>query len=139
MSVSRFALPVLIAVMASTTACSHSDKQRDIIKAESSPIDIVDEAYSHLLKAEYADYLLCVQSADSLPQEYRQNLIKVLKQAANEEMFEHNGMVRAKATSEERNEADTYALVRVDVVYGDSTKEEIAVQAVKVGGRWRLK
>lgn len=138
MSVSRIISSMLIAITACTTACSHSDKQGKP-KAQSSPIEIVDEAYSHLLKGEYTDYLLCTQSADSLPQEYRQNLVNVLKQAAENEKEARGGMVRAKATSEERNEADTYALVRVDVVYGDSTKEEIAVQTVKLRGRWRLK
>lgn len=138
MPASRFIVPILIAAIAATTACSRSDKQGGI-RAQSSPSEIVNEAYAHLIKGEYSDYLLCTQAADSLPGSYRQSLINVLKQAADNEKSARGGMVQAKATSEERNQAGTYALVRVDVVYGDSTKEEIAVQTVKTGGRWRLK
>lgn len=129
---------LILAAATAATACSRSGKQ-GAAKAQPSPSEIVNEAYAHLIKGEYSDYLLCTQAADSLPASYRQSLINVLKQAADNEKAARGGIAQAKATSEERNKDGTYALVRVDVLYGDSTKEEIAVQTVKTGGQWRLK
>ena len=48
-------------------------------------------------------------------------------------------MVSAKAIAENTNERATYSVVRIDITYGDSTKEEIAVPVIKYNGRWRLK
>lgn len=119
------------------TACS--SEKKDGIVEKATPSEIVETAYNHLLKGEYNEYLLCVQSYDSIPERYHKSLINVLKQAAENEKKERNGIVSVKAIAENTNKKATYSVVRADITYGDSTKEEIAVQVVKFNGKWRLK
>ncbi len=133
----KFRFLVVSALTVLATACS-SEKKDGIVEKDT-PSEIVETAYNHLLKGEYNEYLLCVQSYDSIPERYHKSLINVLKQAAENEKKERNGIVSVKAIVENTNEKATYSVVRADITYGDSTKEEIAVQVVKFNGKWRLK
>ncbi len=128
---------VVSALTVLTISCSSEKKDSFVEKA--TPSEIVETAYNHLIKGEYEQYLLCVQSYDSIPERYHKSLINVLKQAAENEKKERNGIANVKAIAENTNEKDTYSVVRVDITYGDSTKEEIAVPVVKFNGKWRLK
>lgn len=115
-----------------------SENKKGIVE-KSTPSEIAETAYAHLIKGEYDEYLSCVQSYDSIPQRYHNSLVNVLKQAAENEKKERRGMVSAKAIAENTNEKATYSVVRIYITYGDSTKEEIAVPVIKYNGRWRLK
>ena len=104
-----------------------SENKKGIVE-KSTPSEIAETAYAHLIKGEY-----------DIPQRYHNSLVNVLKQAAENEKKERKGMVSAKAIAENTNEKATYSVVRIDITYGDSTKEEIAVPVIKYNGRWRLK
>ena len=130
-------LVALAAAVAFLLSCKSETKEGIVEK--STPSEIVETAYGHLLKGEYDGYLSCVQSCDSIPERYRKSLVNVLKQAAENEQKERKGIVSANAIAENTNEKETYSVVRVDITYGDSTKEEIAVPVVKYNGKWRLK
>lgn len=129
----------LIVAALTVLAISCSSEKKDGIVEKATPSEIVETAYGHLIKGEYEQYLLCVQSYDSIPERYHKSLINVLKQAAENEKKERNGIANVKAIAENTNEKATYSVVRVDITYGDSTKEEIAVPVVKFNGKWRLK
>ena len=130
----------LVAVVAAVVfLLSCKSESKEGIVEKSTPSEIVETAYGHLLKGEYDGYLSCVQSCDSIPERYHNSLVNVLKQAAENERKERKGIVSAKAIAENTNEKETYSVVRVDITYGDSTKEEIAVPVVKYNGKWRLK
>ena len=119
--------------------CSCGSDEKEVALDSDTPSEIVELAYSRLLKGDYDGYLKCVESCDSLPERYRTALVNVLKQNAANEKKERGGMVSAKAIGEETNPDGSYSVVRADVAYGDSTREEIVVQTVKVAGKWRLK
>ncbi len=132
-------LRFLVVSALTVLAISCSSEKKDGFVEKATPSEIVETAYNYLIKGEYEQYLLCVQSYDSIPERYHKSLINVLKQAAENEKKERNGIANVKAIAENTNEKDTYSVVRVDITYGDSTKEEIAVPVVKFNGKWRLK
>ena len=116
-----------------------SENKKGIVE-KSTPSEIAETAYAHIIKGEYDEYLSgAYRVYDSIPQRYHNSLVNVLKQAAENEKKERKGMVSAKAIAENTNEKATYSVVRIDITYGDSTKEEIVVPVIKYNGRWRLK
>lgn len=127
-------LPLALLIL----SCGSKTEDTGIVE-KSSPSEIVETAYAHLINKEYREYMLCVQKYDSIPERYRNSLINVLKQAAENEQKERKGMVGAKTIEENTNPAGDYSVVRVDITYGDSTREEIAVPVVRFNGKWRLK
>jgi hypothetical protein len=124
---------------AAVLLCSCGGGEREAAADGGTPSEIVELAYSRLLKGDYDGYLKCVESCDSIPERYRAALVNVLKQNAANERKERGGMVSAKAIGGGTNPDRSWAVVRADVAYGDSTHEEIVVQTVKVAGKWRLK
>ena len=64
-----------------------SENKKGIVE-KSTPSEIAETAYAHLIKGEYDEYLSCVQSYDSIPQRYHNSLVNVLKQAAENEKKE---------------------------------------------------
>ena len=65
-----------------------SENKKGIVE-KSTPSEIAETAYAHLIKGEYDEYLSCVQSYDSIPQRYHNSLVNVLKQAADDFLKEH--------------------------------------------------
>lgn len=133
----KLRFPVLVFLAAALVSCSSDGGKKAVEK--STPSEIVETAYNHYIKGEYDMYLKCVHSYDSIPGRYFSSLVNVLKQAAENEKKERNGIVGVKAIAENTNDKGTYSVVRLDITYGDSTKEEIAVPVVKFNGKWRLK
>lgn len=137
MTETRFLLCIF--ALAALLSCGGHGDEAPAPVAAATPSEAVDTAYARLIRGEYQEYLNCVASMDSVPERYRAALVNTLKQWAANEEKERRGVARAEAISESVNPDGDYATVRVDVTYGDSTREEIVVPAVRVEGKWRLK
>ena len=98
-----------------------------------------EEAYGHLVGGRYADYLALVAGTDSLPGDYREQLLANAKQFVAWQEKEHGGI-------------DSVAVLRVDtpataarrdvflaLCFGDSTREEVVVPMVETAAGWRMK
>ena len=95
--------------------------------------------YEHLIGGEYGYFLAGKAGADSLPKQYREQLIMGYKQFLAQQEKSHHGIqdIRIVGTS-----ADTLLqCMNVFLVfcYGDSTNEQVVVPMVEHHGAWRMK
>lgn len=95
--------------------------------------------YTHLIKGEYELFLEGRAGADSLPADYRQQLLSGYKQFMAEQNAEHQGIREvqvARAVTDSLSD-DTY--VFLFLCYGDSTREEIVVSMIEGDKGWRMR
>ena len=95
--------------------------------------------YRHLTMGEYERFLEGKAGADSLPADYREQLLVGYKQFLEQQRTTHHG-IRGVQTTNARMDS-TLQLVQVFLLleYGDSTQEEIVVPMVECNGRWRMR
>ena len=95
--------------------------------------------YHHLTAGEYEQFLQGKAGADSLPEDYREQLLTGYKQFMAQQQKSHQG-IRSVQTTNARMDS-TLQLMQVFLLleYGDSTQEEIVVPMVEHDGRWRMK
>ena len=95
--------------------------------------------YEHLAAGEYEAFLEGRAGADSLPADYREQLLAAYKQFVFRQRDEHGGIREIQAG---RAAADTmHHVVQAFLMlcYEDGTIEEIAVPMVENGGKWRMR
>ena len=108
--------------------------------------------YEHLIRGEYEAFLAGRCDADSLPENYRNQLIDGYKQFMANQASDHQGVrevkvMRAVADSvkpqtnlEKGGNLSGKVDVFLIVCFGDSINEEIVVPMVEQGeGKWRMK
>ena len=95
--------------------------------------------YRHLTMGEYERFLEGRVDADSLPEDYREQLVAGYKQFMELQRTAHHG-IRSVQTTNARMDS-TLQLMQVFLLleYGDSTLEEIVVPMVEHDGRWRMR
>ena len=95
--------------------------------------------YRHLTMGEYERFLEGKAGADSLPADYREQLLVGYKQFLEQQRTTHHG-IRGVQTTNARMDS-TLQLMQVFLLleYGDSTQEEIVVPMVECNGRWRMR
>ena len=95
--------------------------------------------YRHLIAGEYEQFLEGRVGADSLPADYREQLLTGYSQFLAQQQRAHQG-IRAVTVSNARKDTLTdYTTVLLLLSYGDSTQEEIVVPMVHHNGRWRMR
>ena len=95
--------------------------------------------YRHLAAGECEKFLEGKAGADSLPDDYREQLLTGYKQFMAQQQKTHQS-IRSVQTTNARMDS-TLQLMQVFLLleYGDSTQEEIVVPMVEHDGRWRMK
>ena len=121
------------AVMLLLAACS------SVTPPEERAMQAAQESYDHLLAGRYEQFLAGRAFADSLPDNYREQLLVAYKQFMHQQEAAHGAIQRAEAV---RARIDTtLQLVQVFFVlnYADSTQEEIVVPMIEQDGQWKMK
>ena len=95
--------------------------------------------YEHLLSGEYEDFLEGKAGADSLPADYREQLLAACKQYVFKQRDEHGGIREIQAGNATADTAKHVANAFLLLCYGDSTTEEIVVPMVERDGKWRMR
>lgn len=95
--------------------------------------------YTHLVKGEYRHFLEGRAGADSLPEDYCEQLIDGYKQFMVTQEREHQGIRDVQISNVRTDSLDGYTSVFLILCYGDSTQEEIVVPMVEREGCWRMK
>lgn len=95
--------------------------------------------YSHLAAGEYEQFLEGRVGTDSLPTDYREQLLTACRQFAAQQQHAHGGISGVEVASAVTDSLDDYTCVMLLLCYGDSTAEEIAVPMVCRDGRWRMR
>lgn len=115
------------------TACSNKpSKEEKAMKA-------AKEYYDLLLQGDYTSFIAGKLASDSLPEDYREQLVTAYKQHLYQMREEHNGLLEVRTmrgvTDTLRKETDAYLVL----CFGDSTREEIVVPMVEHAGKWMMK
>lgn len=112
-------------------------------KAGKDPSELVGRTaklyYDNLLHGHYAEFVDGHYRPDSIPDSYRRQLIDNMRMYVGQQNDEHHGLhevrvVRATADTM-RREGNAFLML----CFRDSTKEEVVVPMVYVGGLWMMK
>ena len=95
--------------------------------------------YTHLVQGEYEQFVEGRFMADSLPQDYRSQLIEGYKQFVAQQLEARNGIQEVSVSRAYTDSLAGYTNVLLMLCYGDSTTEEVVVPMVERNGRWMMK
>ena len=95
--------------------------------------------YTHLVSGEYEQFLEGKAGADSLPNDYREQLLAGYKQFVVQQQSAHQGIREVQVSTVRKDALTDYVSVMLILCYGDSTNEEIVVPMVEHNGRWQMK
>ncbi|MCR4583719.1 MAG: hypothetical protein K5764_09260 [Prevotella sp.] len=95
--------------------------------------------YDHLLRGEYEAFLEGKVASDSLPEDYREQLLAGFRQFMAEQKASHGGIREVRISNAKRDTLQHYTSVFLICCYGDSTNEEIVVPMIETPKGWRMK
>ena len=95
--------------------------------------------YLHLAKGEYEEFLEGRAGADSLPEDYREQLLTGYRQFMAQQERAHRGIRDVRVSSARSDSLTGYTNVMLILCFGDSIDEEIVVPMVEHNGSWRMK
>lgn len=95
--------------------------------------------YRHLLAGEYEQFLQGRVGCDSLPEDYREQLLVGYKQFMAQQQTAHQGIRSVQVSNAVNDTTQQLMQVMLLLEYGDSTQEEIVVPMVEHEGSWRMK
>lgn len=112
-------------------ACSGrlSREQRRVRRA-------AENCYEYLQKGKYEKFVGQIAYADSMPEDYRAQMVDLIKEYAAMETARHGKLTEVTATGD--TIIGEQAHVYLQITYADSTSEEIGVPMVKVGKKWKM-
>ena len=95
--------------------------------------------YTHLVQGEYEQFVEGRFMADSLPADYRSQLIEGYKQFVAQQLEARKGIQEVTVSRAYTDSLAGYTNVLLMLCYGDSTTEEVVVPMVERDGRWMMK
>jgi hypothetical protein len=95
--------------------------------------------YTHLVQGEYEQFVEGRFMADSLPADYRSQLIEGYKQFVAQQLEARKGIQEVSVSRAYTDSLVGYTNVLLMLCYGDSTTEEVVVPMVERNGRWMMK
>lgn len=117
---------VLMAMM--VLACAGDDHSR-VRKA-------AVRSYEYLQKGKFEKFVSEIAYADSMSDDYRAQMVDLVKEFAASQEMQHGKLVSVEATND--TIIDAMAHVFLQLSYADSTSEEVGVPMVKVGKHWKM-
>ena len=94
--------------------------------------------YQHLIDGDYDHFLEGREFADSLPADYRSQLIDCYSQFLAQQQA-RGGIREVRISRAFTDSTQQYTSVLLMLCYGDSTTEEVVVPMVERDGRWMMK
>ena len=92
--------------------------------------------YGYLIEGKYADYVGAIAYSDSMSGVYRSHMVVLVAQFAAREEKERGGIISVQALGD--TVSGDVASVFLEVLFGDSTHEEVTMPMVKCGGEWKM-
>ena len=102
------------------------------------PAQQAEAYYAMLLQGKYEDFVRGTYGCDSLPEDYLSQRVDLLAQHVRVEQRRRGGYVRFKAVSDKLLSDSTH-LVYMDVLFGDSTHEQIVCPLLRHNDRWVMR
>ena len=94
--------------------------------------------YQHLIDGDYDHFLEGREFADSMPADYRSQLIDGYSQFMAQQQA-RGGIREVRISRAFTDSTQQYTSVLLMLCYGDSTTEEVVVPMVERDGRWMMK
>jgi len=113
-------------------ACSHRDEAE--VAARTAKL-----FHEQLFDGQYEAFVDGHFHADSLPADYREELIANAKMFVGQQQTEHRGIKEVRISASKLSEKEDAANVFLVYCYGDSTSEEVCVPMVKREDTWLMK
>jgi hypothetical protein len=95
--------------------------------------------YQHLIEGDFDHFLEGRVMADSLPDDYRSQLIDGYSQFLAQQVKARGGINEVRISRAFTDSTQQYTSVLLMLCYGDSTTEEVVVPMVEHDGRWMMK
>ena len=95
--------------------------------------------YNHLVNGEYEAFLEGKEGADSLSDDYREQLLTSYRQFMAQQNRDHHGILDIRISNAVTDTVLQYTNVFLVLCFGDSVNEEIVVPMVERNGSWRMK
>lgn len=95
--------------------------------------------YQHLIEGDFDHFLEGRVMADSLPDDYRSQLIDGYTQFIDQQVKTRCGINEVRISRAFTDSTQQYTSVLLMLCYGDSTTEEVVVPMVERDGRWMMK
>ena len=95
--------------------------------------------YSYLVNEQPDSFLKGRYGMDNIPESFRKALINRYKQFADDQKKNHGGIVKIKATNVKDDSLLQLTQVFLNLIFADSTREEIVIPMVKDGDTWKMK
>ena len=95
--------------------------------------------YQHLIEGDYDHFLEGRVMADSLPDDYRSQLIDGYSQFLAQQVNARGGINEVRISRAYTDSTQQYTSVLLMLCYADSTTEEVVVPMVEHNGRWMMK
>lgn len=95
--------------------------------------------YDLLLEGKYKEFVDGYNQPYRLPNGYQDQMLMNAKMFVEQQQDEHKGMVKVNVLNAKADTTHHVADVFLQVVYGDSTKEQIVVPMVEVKDAWKMK
>ena len=95
--------------------------------------------YMHLVNGEYEAFLEGKIGTDSLPDDYREQMLTCYRQFMAQQNQDHHGILDIRVANVTTDTALNYTNVFLVLCYGDSVNEQIVVPMVERNGSWRMK
>lgn len=125
----------MLVILGSALSC----KQETPV-AEDVVLKQAQEYYQLLLSGEYDAFLSGIEGVDSLPADYREQLMANTCQFVDVQRKQRGGMVRVEGLRAVIDStATTYANAFLMACFGDSTREEVVVPMVEKQGKWLMR
>ena len=107
--------------------------------SEQAAMKLVEDSYTQLFAGNYEGFLSARVGADSLPADYRSELLISYKHYKAQQESVHGGILGFNANRVVIDTAGHTAQVFLFINYADSLKEEIVVPLVENDGEWKMK
>ena len=95
--------------------------------------------YQHLIEGDFDHFLEGRVMADSLPDDYRSQLIDGYSQFLAQQVKARGGINEVRISRAYTDSTQQYTSVLLMLCYADSTTEEVVVPMVEHNGRWMMK
>lgn len=97
------------------------------------------EYYDRLVAGDYEAFLNGKAGVDSLPSDYRQQLLQVYEHYIRKQKNAHGGIAHVSLSNAKNDTLQHLTQAFLQLTFCDSLKEEIVVPMIEHDGRWYMK